>query len=837
MSLLKSFIFAIVAIALLVPAFVARALMAPQIYFTGDAVIGTSSFSSGDKITGTVELWNYEDYAISDLVFRYQLLAGEKNGTPTELIDNSQAGDIFSLAAGKRETKSIEYLLPVNLESGNYTFRIQLANGRGEEMAWADKVINVGGNGKFLSIADGVIVKDGEELSAGAGVYYDPGQTATIQFKVSNGSGFTMTASPNIVTYNRNVGPDTVNKKTETAVVLNPGESKTLSFSLPATNIPETYISEVTMVDPASGETVSNVLLFRWIISGESARALFVTSDKEAYAAGEEAKINVQYNGPADHEVDGGTGTLDIKLTDSQGVVVGKVSQPIELKPGSVTVPVPVEKSVDNFKIETTIEKDGKGFDKYEVEVNAKNRPAEISATSGVEKEKGGITSGKMLIIISAVVLLMALILNSMKKKTGAGTVCFIILFSAGLLTAGGGVLAATEVTGGCCDTTVIYNQPHPGVMLQPGGPVDFSTRFRVTSCGDGLFFNRATYYITEDKDIPIVDAKGRNYDDCTDTACTVGDCLSCFGANSSTYGCGHYVYGNVAKYLDTTQGYKIFKLGSSNSADVGGHGASDWPHWVEMNKSFTVPQNIGIYGPVRLYVEYIGSHWDGHWHWNVAYQKAYIRAIPSAQDLESSQPDYCTMNPAASFKWSFASDDVSASQASYRIQIAKNQSFANLVYDSQVVNTGSESYSIPVGIIDYDKTYYWRLKVIDSYGMESDWILGGPFSTPVQAAPHPVINFAPKTPIVLQRMSFDSATSYCYSGPNKIACGDDSTVAYRWDFGNGDTSTLAGDTTVFESKDEYTVKLNITSGSLTCSTSKVMNVNETLPTWQEVGD
>jgi len=213
------------------------------------------------------------------------------------------------------------------------------------------------------------------------------------------------------------------------------------------------------------------------------------------------------------------------------------------------------------------------------------------------------------------------------------------------------------------------------------------------------------------------------------------------------------------------------------------------------------------------------------------------LRATPSTGDLIATQPDYCTMNPAASFKWDFISDDGSASQASYRIQISTSSGFSTLVYDSSVVNSASGAFSIPVGILDYNKKYYWRLMVIDNYGTESEWMEGDPIITPTQAAPHPAITYTPKTPIVLQRMSFSSASSYCYSGSTKIACSDDPDAAYSWNFGNGETSTLADDTTVFPDKNAYSVSLRISSGGLSCSETKVMIVNESLPTWQEVGD
>jgi len=154
--------------------------------------------------------------------------------------------------------------LPKNLESGAYTFRIQLTNARGERMSWAEKIINVGGNDKFVTLNNASIIKNGQQLSNGAGVYYMPGEEVVIQFDANNDSQFTIVAVPNIVTYNRNIGSDITNKKNESNITLAPKERKTLSYTLSKTNIPETYLTEVKLIDPSNNEALSNAVVFRW---------------------------------------------------------------------------------------------------------------------------------------------------------------------------------------------------------------------------------------------------------------------------------------------------------------------------------------------------------------------------------------------------------------------------------------------------------------------------------------------------------------------------------------------------------------------------------------------
>jgi len=277
------------------------------------------------------------------------------------------------------------------LESGAYTFRIQLTNARGERMSWAEKIINVGGNNKFVTLNNASIIKNGQQLSNGAGVYYMPGEEVVIQFDANNDSQFTIVAVPNIVTYNRNIGSDITNKKNESNITLAPKERKTLSYTLSKTNIPETYLTEVKLIDPSNNEALSNAVVFRWIISGESARTLYVSSDKNSYKEGEEAMINVQYNGPADHTIEAGTGILDVKISNPQGEVIGKTSQQVALKPASMTVAVPVQQDIDKFKIGVTLSKENKGFDNYEVQVIPPGQQWDETATTSLSEEKGKI--------------------------------------------------------------------------------------------------------------------------------------------------------------------------------------------------------------------------------------------------------------------------------------------------------------------------------------------------------------------------------------------------------------------------------------------------------------
>jgi len=609
------------------------ALLVPQVYLT-ELDISKNSFEPMEEIEGKVSLWNYEKFLVSDLVFHFQLLGEEVDGVHTQLIDEQKDIHVFFLTPGEKKTKSFSYLLPQNLPNGTFKFRIQLVNSRGEEMSWIDKIINIGGGGKFLTLDNEWIIKDGQDMSSGGGVDYLPDEICQVRFDVSNNSSFTISAFYKIITYKRSIGQILKEEKKEN-LILKPGEKQTINTNLSKMTEPESYLSEIRFYN-SEEEPISNSIYFRWIISGEEdAEILFVNPDKDSYQAGEEADIWVQYTGPAHFELeDVKEGVLMVDLYDKDGSLVGQGEKNIELKPGQAIISVGLEKDVSNLVIETKIVKQGNILDEYEIQLKQAKASETIIKPGFFEKNKKA-----LFFLILAVILI--LIIYFSKKMKILKSVILLILLGIGVLS-GNYVLAATEVTGGCCDTTTIFNSPTPNKNYNLGDIINFSGKFRVSSCGNGLFFNKITFYIAEDKEIPIKDCCGHTIDSCspgTSCLCSEG-CLNAYGAESENYSkdeIRNIKWCDEVKYLDTTKGYKIYKLGEIYPSDVNS-GAR--PYWVEYSQDYIIPADLGFFGPVRLYVQYSGTHWKNHWHWNIAYQKANINSPPKA--LISCDPSGC---------------------------------------------------------------------------------------------------------------------------------------------------------------------------------------------------
>ena len=801
------------------------AMIVPQVYFT-DLALNKTNFNPGDTITGTVSLWNYEQFVIGDLVLNFQLLGDEVDGVSTKMIDNQMDGNVFQLSPAEKISKSFSYTLPSNLPNDNLVFRIQLTNSRGEEMSWEEKIITIGGENKFLTLENYWIIKDGVKLSSGGGVDYKPEEIPQIIFDVSNNSNFTVIAFPKIITYKRSQGQFLQEEKVGN-IILEPGQKQIIEANLPQLINPESYLSEVRLYNTETEEEISNSIYFRWIISGQDdAEILFVNPDKDSYEAGEEAKIDVQITGPA-HTYSEDTplisaeqGIIEVSLFNQNNELMCQGVQVVSLKSGQITVSCAVSEDIVNPRIETKIVKNDKTLDQYKFNIESKVIPEKsLEEPSFFEKNK------KIILFIFISLILIVIIMFYFKNRKGSLSILiFLILFSAGVIFNINNVFAATEVTDGLCDTTIAFNKPVPNKTYNGGDTINFSGKFRVTSCGDGLFFNKITFFVAEDKEIPLINASA---------------CKGCLGASSTHYpqsACSCSWCDRIEVLQENNSGFKARKLGTIYPADVSS-GAK--PYWVEYNQNFIIPNDLKFSGPVRFYVQYSGTHWDKHWHWNITYQPGFVNINnpPTISNLDDSDIDYCSKSPInVILSWLFNDVDVGDKQSAYQVNITKKST--GRIYDSGKVSSPSSSITaqkinndMNSNFIWYDSSnlgYLWKVKAWDSSDAESNWA-NGSFKTTKHQWPTIDFTLEPNEPSRDEDVQFtDQSTVY----------GGSSKFSWLWTFqdGNPANSSVQNPIMKFISEGTKTAILKLTDSSgYYCSNFKIISIKEKLPGWEEV--
>ncbi len=222
---------------------------------------------------------------------------------------------------------------------------------------------------------------------------------------------------------------------------------------------------------------------------------------------------------------------------------------------------------------------------------------------------------------------------------------------------------------------------------------------------------------------------------------------------------------------------------------------------------------------------------WDANnlasnWSNSASYTTPPLNHAPTAQNLQVAQlGDYCAIGPHASFSWGYTDVDGDA-QNSWQIQVDNNSNFSSPEANSGRVYSTSNAYSTTN--LNYNTTYYWRVRVWDSRGVVSSWISGSSFAPPKHRYPSVDFNWSPSSPIADEDVSFtDSSTTY---GAAK--------TAWLWNFQNGvpAASVQQNPTIKFTSEGNKQVSLRVTdSDGYACTGYKTVNVNLPLPKWKEI--
>ncbi|MDD2731607.1 MAG: PKD domain-containing protein [Candidatus Pacebacteria bacterium] len=865
------------------------ALLTPQVYLT-EIQLNKDTFEPNQEITGTVNLWNYENYVVSDLYFNFQLMGEDVDNVPTMAIDEKTGNEQFTLLAGEKKHKNFSYRLPNNLPNGKLKLKVQIINSRGEGINWIYKEIIIVGGGRFLSIGNCWFLKEDLKFPTGTGVYYEPNAVPEVIFDIINYSSSSISAYPKIITYRRN-SIEAVSEDKGGIVTFNPDDKKTQRLFLPKLERPESYLTAIRFYDSESNEPISNISYFRWIISGEDdAQILFVSSDKNSYEADEIAKIKVQITGPADPRVSVNSSDTEIKILDQNGKVVGEIKK--ETRFGELEIDVPIKSKVENPKIEVKITSNGKILDEYNFIVNSEQKTTEQIP---FWQKDGFLTKFILFTILFIAVMIGFIYYFRNKKNKFLFILLAIFLGSLVFISNTSVVFSLVEVTEGCQDphhggmiSEISISSPIPNLVINPGGSIPINGQVSVADCGNGLFFNKVTFYIKQDDNEleHMIDCCQRTIENCSlegwyGCGCSVG-CDNCYGATSLHYkACYPYtavpttggwkiikdenaVFCDQVKVLKT-EGSNFIKLGECYPRDVLEHGPGTY---IEYNQTPSVPSNLGFYGKARLYIQFSGLHasstglsefmagWSpqyaikmgwGIWKWGIVYQDIYINKPPYTSSL-SADSKYCVSEGIGrvDFKWIYNDEDVIDgnldNQTQYNIQISEDQNFYNPIVDKYInqnvppYNQGTSSVVVvqtpSSGLqIGYNKHYYWRIRVKDSNEAWSGWSGVNDFYTP--SHPYPWPNFSSEQLPNTQRVKFTDETKFFdgNSGPR----------TWSWDFGDSTGSSLQNPVHFYSQSGSYLVKLHVVdSDGYSCPLEpRTISVSSTdlfnIPGWREI--
>jgi len=205
----------------------------------------------------------------------------------------------------------------------------------------------------------------------------------------------------------------------------------------------------------------------------------------------------------------------------------------------------------------------------------------------------------------------------------------------------------------------------------------------------------------------------------------------------------------------------------------------------------------------------------------------------------------WCTSSPAYYFNWTYNDND-----SNNEIQFDFQVDDSGTGFPSPEVNRSVTGLSNPppnypnnaavivlpsaqADYLTYGRTYNWRVRVYDSTGLNSGWVLGPAFTTPVRRSPVCDFTWSPANPNVGENVNFMDI-SVCYDAAGSITpC-----VSWTWSFTNGapSSSTTQNPTNIkFSSAGAKNVTLTVSDGVAQCSETKQVPVNLPLPNWKEI--
>jgi PKD repeat protein len=296
---------------------------------------------------------------------------------------------------------------------------------------------------------------------------------------------------------------------------------------------------------------------------------------------------------------------------------------------------------------------------------------------------------------------------------------------------------------------------------------------------------------------------------------------------------------GTISNYGSSTQSYAWSSAGTyqikAQAKDTQG-AESNWsspstidistPPPTSYNVSLTVADNDGATSTVLKTVDLLSATYCAS------------NQNPQVSNLSATKGDYCS-SPSHFFSWTYLDPD-GDTESKFQFQVDNNSDFSSPEIDRTFDNLSNPSGTDNSQVvfvtsgggadrIDYNTTYYWRVKVFDSKGGDSGWVQGAPFAT--EKHQYPIVDFS-WTP---QFPALEEVTTFT---PQVQTFGGSTVSSWNWTFQDGTPATSASSTpqVTFSTSGDKQVTLQATdSDGYSCSTNKVVKVGFPLPKWKEV--
>ncbi len=284
-------------------------------------VTGLAARVEDGSVTGSFQILNTEETLVTGLQYRIELRGiEEEDGLPYS-IDVVRTA--IALAPNETKTVLLKGELPA-VPAGRYELRVQLLTAKGRSLGWADTPVVVtdeDGAAQFVTLFPGTIgiASYGDELLPPlSGPNVDPGGALTLRGTAINNGGSELLVIPTVEIFDFNAARNRIATFEYAPLRIAAGEQLPLDIPLTAEVTPGVAMAHVTLRDAATGEVMSTIAQYRFVVKGEDADIVAVRMENMGTKAGDWAYGQIDLSGSAD-ALTVTTATLRVRLTDAAG--------------------------------------------------------------------------------------------------------------------------------------------------------------------------------------------------------------------------------------------------------------------------------------------------------------------------------------------------------------------------------------------------------------------------------------------------------------------------------------------------------------------------------------
>ena len=265
-----------------------------------------------------------------------------------------------------------------------------------------------------------------EKYSLAQGVDVDADETLTLHCSASNHFDRSVSLTPVFTRhYRSSFGQELDVVRGQTPISFSVGQKKDVVLPIPLTKEPQSYDTVVSFVDE-KGNIVSNDSVVHYVIRGKSATAQSVLFDKDVYAAGEKANLQIFWSAAADafgdsrvEGTDVGTVQMSIEILDGSGdVCAAPYEKSVTREESIVHAQIAIEKNCINPSAKISItDSEGDILTRATFTVS----PDKKKAADRVKEDAGMRKGGAFVVIALITVVALGAILVTIIRRRGKG--------------------------------------------------------------------------------------------------------------------------------------------------------------------------------------------------------------------------------------------------------------------------------------------------------------------------------------------------------------------------------------------------------------------------------